>query len=305
MTADSPRPPAFPRRDRLRGLVCMVVASLMFSLMNACVYAIGLCEPQLPAATVSFVRILVNLCILAVPALWGRRFLGLFGDRRLSLWLRGLFGTLALMMSFASIQMIGPGESAFLGASSGVFVALLGPLVLRQRNSPLVWLAILGALAGLGLLFQPRFAADDFLGRALGLGTGVLAALAYLMVAKAGRSNSTETVIFYFCLAGVVLHLGFFGVYGYRWPSSPDVWVLLLAGGSSASVAQFYMTRAYQIAPAALVGAVGYLSPVLSLGWGVALFARAPDAQGLAGCALVLVFGVMLPFLSVAGGKSR
>jgi S-adenosylmethionine uptake transporter len=38
---------------------------------------------------------------------------------------------------------------------------------------------------------------------------------------------------------------------------------------------------------------------VLSLAWGVALFARTPDGKALAGCALVLVFGVMLPFLSV------
>ena len=299
MSADSLEQPVFSRRDRLRGLVCMVVASLMFSLMNACVYAIGLCEPQLPSAVVSFVRILVNLAILALPALLGRRFLSLFGDLRLSLWLRGVFGTSALMMSFASIQILGPGESAFLGASSGVFVVLLGPWVLRQKNSPLVWLAILGAMVGLALLFQPRLQAGDFLGRALGLGTGVLAALAYLMVAKAGRSNSTESVIFYFCLVGVLMHLGFFAFYGGLWPSSPDVWVLLLAGGASASVAQFYMTKAYQIAPAALVSAVAYLSPVSSLALGVALFARAPDAQGWLGCALVLVFGVMLPFLSV------
>ena len=95
------------------------------------------------------------------------------------------------------------------------------------------------------------------------------------------------------------MHLGFFAFYGGLWPSSPDVWVLLLAGGASASVAQFYMTKAYQIAPAALVSAVAYLSPVSSLALGVALFARAPDAQGWLGCALVLVFGVMLPFLSV------
>lgn len=297
------RHPAFSRRARLRGLACMVVASLMFSLMNACVYAIGQCEPQLPAAMVSFVRILINLAILAVPALMAGRFLGLFGDLRPSLWLRGLFGTLALMLSFASIQMIGPGESAFLGASSAVFVAMLGPFVLKQKNSPLVWLAILGAVAGLALLFEPRFDGEDFLGRALGLATGLLAALAYLMVARAGRSNSTESIIFYFCLVGVFLHLAYFAVQGYRWPVSLDVWVLLLVGGVSASVAQFYMTLAYQIAPAALVGAVSYLSPVLSLGWGVLLFSRMPDAKAGLGCALVLLFGVMLPFLSAAGRR--
>ena len=296
----SSRSLAFSRRDRLRGLACQVTASLMFAVMNVCVYAVGLCEPQLPVPMVSFVRLVINLSILAIPALLSGRFLRLFGDLCLSLWLRGLFGSLALMLSFASIQMIGPGESAFLGASSAVFVALLGPLVLGQRNSPLVWLAILGALAGLALLFEPRFEGKDFLGRAMGLGTGWFAALAYLMVAKAGRSNSTESVIFYFCLVGVAIHLAYFGWFGTVLPASPDVWVLLLAGGVSASAAQFYMTRAYQIAPAALVSAVAYLSPVLSLGLGMALFSRTPDAKGLAGCALVLLFGVMLPFLGAA-----
>ena len=304
MKANNPaRPVSFSRPAQLRGLASMIVASLMFSLMNACVYAIGLCEPRLPSAVVSFVRILINLLILLVPALLAGGGLRLSGDFRLSLWLRGLFGSLALMLSFASIQMIGPGESAFLAASSGIFVALLGPVVLRQKNSPRVWIAILGAFVGLALLFEPRLAGGDLLGRALALGTGLLAALAYLMVAKAGRSNSTASVIFYFCLIGVAIHLVYFGVFGYRWPVSGDVWVLLLAGGVSASIAQFYMTLAYQSAPAAMVSAVSFLSPVLSLAWGVAWFAKTPDGKALAGCALVLLFGVMLPFLGAKEGK--
>jgi len=42
---------------------------------------------------------------------------------------------------------------------------------------------------------------------------------------------------------------------------------------------------------------------VLSLAWGVVLFSRTPDAKALTGCALVLIFGVMLPFLNAAGKK--
>lgn len=281
----------------------MIVASTMFSLMNVCVYAIGLCEPQLPSAVVSFVRLLINLSILLVPALWSGDFFKLFGDRRVSLWLRGLFGSLALMLSFASIQMIGPGESAFLAASSGLFVAMLGPWVLKQQNSALAWLAIMGSMVGVALLFSPRLVGDDFLGRSMALGTGFLAAIAYLMVAKAGRSNSTESVIFYFCFIGAAIHLAYFGYFGFSPPTSMDVWILLFGGGISASIAQFYLTKAYQIAPAALVSAIAYLSPVLSLFWGVVLFSRTPDAQALVGCGLVLLFGVMLPFLSAASSK--
>jgi len=276
----------------------MVVACLLFSVMTVSVYAVSVCEPALPSVVVSFVRVLINLAILLIPALMVRDLPGLFGDRRPSLWLRGFFGGLALMLSFASIQLIGPGESAFLGASSGVFVAGLGPLILGQQNSAWVWLAILGALSGLLLLFEPRWGSHDWLGRAMALGSGFLAALAYLMVARSGRSNSPRTVIFYFCLVAMAIHLIYFALFGFTLAASPDAWTLLLVGGIAGSGAQLCMTQAYQMAPAALVSAVGYLSPVLSLAWGIVLFAKIPDQRALIGCGLVLFCGVILPFLT-------
>ncbi len=111
----------------------MLLACLLFSFMNTSVYSIRLFEADIPATMISFVRIISNLFILIVSALLSRQFTELFGDKRPSLWLRGLFGTLALMLSFTAITRIGPGESAFLTASSELFVALLGPLVLGQR----------------------------------------------------------------------------------------------------------------------------------------------------------------------------
>ncbi|QPK65650.1 DMT family transporter [Methylomonas sp. LL1] len=275
----------------------MLLACLLFSLMNACVFAIKLFDAGLPASMISFVRILANLLILLTPILFGKRLSALFGDKRPSLWLRGLFGTLALMLSFGSIIRIGPGESAFLTASSGVFVAMLGPLVLGQKNSWLVWLAIIGSFAGVVLLFKPDGHSVDLLGRAMALLSGLLSALAYLMVARAGRSNSPQSVIFYFCLVALVVHLLYFTYHGYQLPTNPETWGILLLIGVLGSGAQFFMTRAYQVAPAALVSAVGYLAPVLSLAWGIAWLDQIPGRNALLGSLLILLFGVLLPFL--------
>ena len=282
----------------------MMLASFLFSLMTVSVYAVSLCEPSLPTPMISFVRIGVNLCVLLIPALLGRQVLSLFGDMRISLWMRGLFGTLALLFSFASIQRIGPGESSFLGASSGVFVVLLSPWVLKQKNTVWVWLAVLGSLAGVFFLFAPVSTVNaDVLGRVMGLCSGLLSALAYLMVARAGRSNSPQSVIFYFCLVALLVHMAYFAFGGFVWPRASDTWLVMLGGGLAASGAQFYMTRAYQMAPAALVSAVGYLAPVLSLIWGMWLFGRIPEIQALAGCALVLLCGVLLPFLTASSRR--
>ncbi|AMK76781.1 MULTISPECIES: DMT family transporter [Methylomonas] len=285
-----------PSQTGRLGLIYMLVACVLFSVMNAGTYAIGLFDTGLPPSMISFIRILTNVLILIVPALIGGRLIGLFGDARPSLWLRGLFGSSALMLSFAAIVRIGPGESAFLTASSGVFVMLLGPLVLGQKNSLLVWLAIIGSFSGVSLLFDLHNSHNLF-GQSMALLAGLLSALAYLMVARAGRSNTPQTVIFYFCLVGLVLHALYFAHFGYRLPSTPESWGLLLVVGLSGSGAQHYMTRAYQSAPAALVSSIGYLAPVLSLAWSIVLFEQIPGQTALLGAALILLFGVMLPFL--------
>ncbi|WP_240348164.1 DMT family transporter [Methylomonas sp. EFPC1] len=303
MPADTNQPqtiqtptPILPLPNSRLGLSYMLVACVLFSVMNAGAYAIGLFDTGLPPSMISFIRILANFLILTIPALIGGRLIGLFGDARPSLWLRGLFGSTALMLSFAAIARIGPGESAFLTASSGVFVMLLGPLVLGQKNSLLVWLAIIGSFSGVSLLFDFENSHNLF-GQAMALLAGLLSALAYLMVARAGRSNTPQTVIFYFCLVGLALHGIYFARFGYRLPGSAESWGLLLLVGVSGSGAQHYMTRAYQAAPAALVSSIGYLAPVLSLAWSVLLFEQIPGQTALIGTTLILVFGVMLPFL--------
>ncbi|MCU0735255.1 MAG: DMT family transporter [Methylotetracoccus sp.] len=281
-----------------RGIAFMLIASLFFSLMNACVYGAKLSDPTVTSTTVSFIRVLVNLLFLIVPALVYRNLRELLGDLRPALWLRGLFGASALMLSFAAIQRIGVGESAFLHSSSGVFVALLSPVFLRQSNHALTWPAILCSLFGLGLLFHADLDAPDRVGRALALASGFLAALAYLMVARSGRSNSPRTIVFYFCLVGIVLHLGYFTQIGASWPHEREFWAWALGSGIMATGAQLYMTRAYQQAPAALLGAVGYTGPMFSLAWSIVLFGQVPDRTALIGCALILTGGIALPLLS-------
>jgi S-adenosylmethionine uptake transporter len=253
---------------------------------------------------VSFIRVGVNLLVLVLPALLLGQARRLFGDLRTSLWLRGLFGGLSLMLSFASIQRIGPGESAFLSASSGIFVAALGPWVLKQRNTRSDWLAILGALAGLLLLLQPRLGSTEFMGRLMGLSSGLLAALAYLMIARAGRSNAPRTVVFYFCLVAVLLHGLLFVWHGVPLPEGRWAWVWTLTAGLTGSIAQFYLTRAYQLAPATLVSAVGYSAPVMSMVLGIFLFNKIPNPVALLGSGLIIAAGVALPFLSVRRIKS-
>jgi drug/metabolite transporter (DMT)-like permease len=292
----------------LFGLLDMGVASFLFAAMAGCVFSLARGTNPVEAPVVSFIRVGVNLGVVFIPALISGKVGPLFGDLRPSLWLRGLFGGTSLMLSFLSIQRIGPGESAFLTATSGIFVAALGPWVLGQQNRWADWVAILGAFAGLYLLMSPQEGEQDLVGRLMGVGSGFLAALAYLMVSRAGQSNSPMTIVFYFSLIGFLIHGIWFSVLGLKLPEDAIAWSLALGAGLLGTMAQFFLTRAYQKAPAAMVSAMGFLSPVLSLWLSVAFFAVQPSGQALWGCFLILLAGVLLPFvrlLSPAGGFSE
>jgi S-adenosylmethionine uptake transporter len=293
-----------------KGLLKMVLASVFFSFMGAMINHAQLLEPASSPVVASFIRIVVNLAVVLGVAHGTGKLSELPGDMRWSLWGRGFFGALSLIFVVYAIRSIGVGETSFLHASNSVFIAALGPLVLKQRNAWWTWVAIGGAATGLALMLEPRFVDHSPHGRTVALLSGLWAAMAYLMIARAGRSNSSNTVIFYLCAVGGLLHLGIFAaawtgheIVPVNWPVNPDTWAWLAGAGIMASVAQYFLTAAYQTAPAALNAAVSYLTPVLNLAWSALVFLRPPDQHALAGAAMILICGVALPVAGVSAKK--
>jgi drug/metabolite transporter (DMT)-like permease len=278
----------------------MVTASAMFAVMGALVYQVKVLDPSASSLTASFFRVLVNLLfVVAIASRKGLRqgIKELVGDKRPSLWARGVFGALALMFVFASIHMIGIGEASFLNGFSAFWIAILSPIVLGQPNSKLGWCAILLGLCGLYLLYQPEFGEVKFVGRTLGLASGALAGGAYMMVARAGRSNSSVTVVFYLCLVAICFHLAWFAVAGFTGPANIHAWCLLIFAGIAASIAQLFLTNAFQLIPATLAAAASYATPVFNLIISALVFSSIPNRQGLIGASIILLSGIALPFL--------
>ncbi len=282
-----------------KGLWYMALASVLFSLMGTCIFWAGTLEPGISILGLSFVRLFVNLVLVFSFAVVTRSLIEFTHYTNWSLWLRGFFGSLSLMMSFSSIIMIGIGESSFLLTANAVFVALLAPFFLKQKSSWLTWVAVIGSFIGLYFMFEPRLTDAHPGGRALALGAGFFASLAFLSMARAGQKNSPHAVVFYFCVIGTVMHLLLMPFFDVTWPQDMKTWAVVLAAGVFATFAQYFMTQAYQMTPAALNAVVGYLTPVMNLALGVVFFATVPDARSLLGAVIVLTFGIILPFAHV------
>ena len=75
----------------------------------------------------------------------------------------------------------------------------------------------------------------------------------------------------------------------------------MIGTGIAASAAQIFLTKAYQNAPAAIVTAISYSAPVMSLGLSILFFGEILSTRSFIGCMVILCFGIFLPFLR---GKS-
>ncbi|MES2643024.1 MAG: DMT family transporter [Myxococcota bacterium] len=272
----------------------MLVGSALFAVMATCVGFAHRQDPGLSTFTSSAARSVVNLLALVVIS-W-RAPLRLVGDARPALWARGLFGGFAMLTYFASIRYLSVGEAAFLNQTSAVWVALLAPWLLGQATSAAAWVAIVGSLAGVGLLAHPRPGADDTLGRALGLVSGVAAAGAYVSVNKAAATNSPATIVFWFTLMSSLASIVLMLATGARLPVDLATAGYLVGAGLAATAAQLLMTAAYRDGHVASVAAAGAASPLLTtlLGWG--LLDQVPDARARFGMAVLVVCSAVLPF---------
>jgi drug/metabolite transporter (DMT)-like permease len=125
----------------------------------------------------------------------------------------------------------------------------------------------------------------------VGLASGVLAALAMVSIRRLTRSEPTLRIVFYFsvvCTAVSAVPLV------WRWQSpEPGLWLMLLAVGVLASLAQSLLTRAYYYAPAAEVGPFTYSTVVFAAMLGWMFWGEIPDVPALAGAVLVILAGIL------------
>ena len=273
----------------------MVVATAAFVGMSVCVKVLR--QAGLSTAEV--------ICFRTGPGLlwlWYelrvRRRLELRPHRRDLVYLRSLFGVGAMDTSFFAVQALSLVQHNVLGLLQPVFVALLAPLLLRERMHALVLLSLVLAGAGALLVIAPgaEFTAVPLMPALLGIASALLSALAHMMIRRTAASEHPEVVVFHFAvhstLFGLLWSIGA-GELGRLFALVSPATLLPLTGVAVLGVlGQLAMTRAYGHVPAVLVSIVAYVGIPMSLvadllfwdahaGWSAALGSLLMVAAGL------------------------
>ncbi len=282
------------RRFTLSAPWMMVLASLLFALMGACV---KFASADYGAGEIVFYRSLIGLTLMA-GALHLRGMSWRTPVPAMHFW-RSACGTTALCLWFYAIGVLPLATAMTLNYTAPVWIALFlmgGTVLLGPGKTGVdgrVVTAVMAGFAGVLLVLRPTLHQDQLWGGLIGLLSGLLSAMAYLQVSALGRVGEPgERVVFYFSVTGVVagagLALASGGFHGHTLRGA----LLLLATGVLATAAQWLMTRAYATGSAISVAALQYLGIAYAFGLGVWLFDDPVTAQALAGMALIVAAGV-------------
>jgi drug/metabolite transporter (DMT)-like permease len=280
-----------------RGLLLMVAATAAFVGMSVCVKQLR--EAGMGTAEVIFFRTAPGLLWLWFE-LRVRRNLDLRPHRRDLVYMRSLFGVGAMATSFFAVHTLTLVQHNVLGLLQPVFIALLAPLLLRERLHMLVLTAL--ALAGTGAFFV--IAPGAALGSVpiapacISIAAALLSALAHITIRRTAEFEAPEVVVFHFAL-----HASLFAL---LWSLASGELPRLLDHVSLATSApifgvallgvlgQIAMTRAYGHAPATLVAIVAYVGIPMSLLADVVVWGAHADVTALFGGVLMVAAGVLL-----------
>ena len=272
----------------------MIAASFLFACMGVCV---KFAAETHSAVEITFYRSFISLILM----------FGLVRLRGVSLatphwrWqvTRGAVGFSALFSYFYAITLLPLATAVTLNYTSAIFLALyLGFAGMRMRRGMLGALVL--GLVGVVMLLKPTLHADQLTGGLVGLGSGVLAGMAYFSVRELGARGEPETrTVFYFSLVssvGAAIWLLFSELHAVDLRSG----LLLLGVACFATVAQLAMTRAYSRGKTLMSAALAYSTVIFSSLFGMLFWGEVMDAASWLAIGLIIASGVAATHFSRA-----
>jgi drug/metabolite transporter (DMT)-like permease len=272
----------------------MIAASFLFACMGVCVkYAAA----THTAVEITFYRSFISLLLMAgLVRCYGVSLKTAHWRWQIS---RGVVGFVALYAYFYAITLLPLATAVTLNYTSAIFLAIYLALAGMQMRASILG-ALLVGLAGVALLLRPSLHVEQLLGGLVGLGSGVMAGMAYFSVRELGARGEPEMrTVFYFALVSSVcagLWLLFTEIHAVDLRSG----LLLLGVASFATAAQLAMTRAYTRGKTLMSAALAYSTVIFSSLFGALFWGEILDTAAWLAIGLIILSGIAATHFSRA-----
>lgn len=269
------------------GALWMLVAGLLFGCMGVFV---KLGAEYFSSAELVFYRSFIGLLIMSVIVL--QRGGSIATPHWKSHVWRGISGSLALLLFFYCITSLPLATAVTLNYTSPLFLTLLMMLVVKERFHAPIAITISLGFVGIFLLLHPTLERNQIFPGLLGILSGFFAAVAMLNVRELGRQGEPEwRTVFYFSLIATVISAIIILPGTLHKPSLQNIFILL-GVGSSATLAQLALTRAYSTGKTLVASSLSYSAVVFATLFGIVLWDETLSPSSWAGMALIIFSGI-------------
>ncbi len=213
---------------------------------------------------------------------------------------RGLSGGAVVALYFYALAHISAGEAGILYNVYPVLATGLSLVLLRERPSIHLWLALLAASMGVAMVLGQGHLGFGFgKGELAALGAAVFAAASANAIRAVRHTDNAATIFFFFCVAGLPVVLPFALT---ALPGGLVPWLLAILMSVLAYAGQMLMSDAYGTLSVAEASVWLQLLPIFQYLLAVPLLAERVSVAGLSGV-LITVAGVA--YGTVLGSRKR
>jgi len=279
-----------PAHSPLTGVLFLMPALALFASIDATAKHLAMTYPVLFLVWARYSVHLILMTVLLWPR-FGRRLIST-ANPRLQV-LRGLLLVICSSFGVAAFQAMPLGETTALIFITPLLVALLAGPLLKERMTPVKWLAIGVGFAGVLLIARPGGALAG-----IGIVYALACALCYagyqVLTRQLSSSESSVSMLFYTALIGTLamsLTLPFF--WNTALPHGIAV-AQIVSLGVFAGLGHYLLIRAFRHTPASTLAPFMYLQIVWATLLGGLVFGHHPDGWALVGMALIAASGLGL-----------
>lgn len=240
---------------------------------------------------IMLVRSLTALPLVAALVVWADGWRGLRSARPAVHAWRGVLTLAAASAFILSLRTLPLAEATALIAAAPLFIAALSAPLLGERVGAPRWAAILAGFAGVLVITRPGASAFQP-ASALALAATALYALVMLSAKWIDKRDGVRTVMLYLALATALLS-SFAALGSWPKPQASDA-LVFLATAVAGTLGVTLITQAFRMAPAAVVAPFDYTALLWAGALGWLVWGDAPDAQTIAGAALIIASGLWL-----------
>jgi drug/metabolite transporter (DMT)-like permease len=278
-----------PRKDHVpRGVLCMVVATMMFATASALTkWQVGL----YPVGEVVFARSISSLLVCSAVML-PMTGLAVFATQRPRDHLaRGLSQATSQTLFALAFTLMPLAGAVSINFSAPLFAALVSILWLKERAGFARWAALLVGFAGVLVVTNPG-ANSLTLGALFALGNAVMYGSVTVAVRGMTKTESANTLLIW-QLTTIAFFHSFLLLFGCRIPAPEDA-AMLFGSGFANAIGQYFWTQSLRLAPATAVAPFYYLMLVWAVAYGFLIWGDVPSASLLLGSAIVVGSGIFL-----------